>query len=94
MSGKATLSDRRISSAAREVDQQVETGYQQVFPGPRADEQFFADYETARIAFSNRTKKRPITPREVATAQRLYRDACRIAMSEAKTRERTRTSPN
>lgn len=85
MSG-TTLSDRRISSAGRAVLEQVESAYDTVFPRGPADDRFFDEMQEAYNQYRNRTNKRPITPRDVKNAQRVFRDQCRSAMAEAKRR--------
>lgn len=90
MTNGPTLTERRISSAARAVLDQVESAYEQVFPGERADDQFFDELDAAHADYQRRTAQRPITPTEVKTAQRIFRDKCRTVMQEAKNRERSR----
>lgn len=85
MSG-TTLSDRRISSAGRAVLDQVESAYETVFAKMPADFQFHVQLEEAHRTFQARTAHRPITPRDVKNAQRVFRDDCRRVMAEAKWR--------
>lgn len=86
MKSGATLSERRISSAGQAVLDQVENAYETVFGLMAADDQFFDDLELAYNQYRERTRKRPISPRDVKAAQRLFRDECRKAMSQAKRR--------
>ncbi len=81
-----TLTDRRISSAGRAVLDQVGDAYETVFAGVSADDVFFDEFTQAYIDFRLRTAKRPITPREVKDAQRVFRDECRKVIAEAKRR--------
>lgn len=81
-----TLTDRRISSAAQAVLDQVEAGYETVFADVSADDEFFSDLEDAFGFFLKRTSKRPIKPREVKAAQTKFRDSCRTIMKKARQR--------
>lgn len=85
MSG-TTLSDRRILSAGRAVLDQVESAYETVFAKASANDAFFGGLSAAFLRFRRRTEKRPITPRDVKNAQRVFRDECRDVMAEAKRR--------
>lgn len=85
MSG-VPLTERRISSAALAVLEDVEKAYGTVFEKKSADDRFFAELQIEHLQFYSRTLKRPITPRQVKHAQRMFRDACRDLMAEAKAR--------
>lgn len=84
---RPTVSDRRVESAANEVLDQVEKAYEQVLPDGLEDSSLTAfddQLDEAYRAYMDRTKRRPITPRQVQAAQRIFREDCRKAMREAR----------
>jgi hypothetical protein len=67
---------------------QVENAYETVFAKESANDAFYGGLNAALLRFRKRTEKRPITPRDVKNAQRVFRDECRDVMAEAKQRNK------
>lgn len=79
-----TLTDRRISSAAQAVLQQVEEAYETVFEDRAAGSAFFEELEDAHSFYQKRTAARPLGVHAIKLAQRKFRDSCRTIMRKAR----------